>query len=110
MASAESIIEPRTDSSASRLWGGTRSGRIRLASSAVRAISSPPSSRRGHPRLGRGPGEGYNGVDNSRPTSRRDFPCHFVFYLHSRVWKTLWRNVENGSDTFRLRLRAEPPP
>src|SRR4029453_1062893 len=44
MASPESIMEPRTDSSASRLWGGTRSVRgCRLTSSAVLAIISSPT-------------------------------------------------------------------
>src|SRR2546430_4701508 len=43
MASPESVIDPRTDSSASRLCGGTRSGRDRRTSSAVRDMHLPSS-------------------------------------------------------------------
>src|SRR5439155_6182172 len=46
MASGESIIEPRTDSSASRLWGGTRSGRSLRTSSATFAIIPPLNGQR----------------------------------------------------------------
>src|SRR5437588_7970886 len=97
-ASVESIIEPRTDSSASRLWGGTRSGRSLLASSATRTIRSGPLSRERHRRARSGAREGYNSVENQSGSSPTFFPCHFGLYLHRLLWKTLWTIVNRGSD------------
>src|SRR5438093_4828189 len=96
MASVESIMAPRTDSSASRLWGGTRSGRRRRTSSALVANDPPlPDTQRrdADPRCGSLPSHGENPCGFHHPRYARKLCCHTHLHLPRDLWKTPWRHV-----------------
>src|SRR2546423_945690 len=100
IASVESIMDPRTDSSASRFWGGFRTpsdGGL-LVSSATRAIRRNPPSREREGRPVLRSAEDDNAVENENGSSRRIFPCHFGIYLHVGLWRTMWTIVNTPSD------------
>src|SRR5207249_2899792 len=100
IASVESIMDPRTDSSASRFWGGFRTpseAGLRV-SSATRAIRRTPPSRDREGRRAPQRAEDDNAVENENGSSRRIFPCHFGIYLHLGLWTTMWTIVNCPSD------------
>src|SRR4029450_11916928 len=96
IASGESIMEPRTDSSASRLCGGTRSGLIRRTSSAALTKPAPP-------RTPMEPAGNASPVEPPLPAEKPwgnpirwsclKIPCHCPFHLHFPGGKTRWMGV-----------------
>lgn len=103
-------MEPRTDSSASRLCGGTRSGRSRRTSSAVRTTIAPPSHPRpvqtgGNASPRRPPGSRGNSWGNTDRWSCLKIPCHCGVHLRFPMRKTLWKVVYRSPLTLESQAR-----
>jgi hypothetical protein len=87
------------------LCGGTRSGRSRRTSSAVRATIPPPSPQGPRPRTGgnprprpvRSPAE--NPWGNATTAWAREIPCHCGLYLRFPMWISLWTGVYQAGMT-----------